>query len=93
MKIGSVLAQSFLPDLVSDNWLHSRFSMVHFPNMVGSSEVGEGCNVVGVSDGLVLYDCGVGEEVSDYHIYNAMTGCCVAIPRTRTRFGDVSTGL
>ncbi|XP_006362952.1 putative F-box/kelch-repeat protein At1g15680 [Solanum tuberosum] len=93
MKIGSFLAQSFLPDLVSDNWLHSRFSIVHFPNMVGSSEVGEGCNVVGVSDGLVLYDCGVGEEVSDYHIYNPMTGCCVAIPRTCTRFGDVSTGF
>lgn len=92
MKSGSFLAQSFMPNLFSDNWLHSRFSIVHFPNIV-SSEVGEGCNVVGVSDGLVLYDRGVGVEMSDYHIYNGITGRCVALPRISTCFGYVSTGF
>lgn len=92
IKNGSFLAQSFLPDLVSDNWLHSRFSIVHLPNIV-CSEVGEGCNIVGVIDGLVLYDGGVGDEAIDYHIYNGVTGCCVGLPRLSTRFGYASTGF
>lgn len=89
---GFFFAQSFLPDLFSDNRLHTRFSTVHFPYIV-SPEGGEGYNIVAVSDGLVLYDCGVCVEVSDYHIYNAITGHCVAIPRPSMRFGYVSTGF
>ncbi|MCE2055561.1 hypothetical protein HAX54_042879 [Datura stramonium] len=72
--------------------LHTRFNTVHFPYIV-SPEGGEGYNIVAVSDGLVLYDRGVCVEVSDYHIYNAITGHCVTVPRPSMCFGYVSTGF
>lgn len=90
VKGDSLLVQSFLPNL--DNRLHTRFSIVNFPNIV-CGEGSERCNIVGVSDGLVLFDRGASGEMSDYHIYNGITGHCVAVPRTSTRFGCVSTGF
>ncbi|KAJ8534484.1 hypothetical protein K7X08_016212 [Anisodus acutangulus] len=88
----SFLAQSFLHDLFSDNRLSPRFSTTHFPYIVRPQ--GERYNIIGISDGLVLYDRDVSVEVSDYHIYNVVTGHSVALPRTSTYFsGYVSTGF
>ncbi|KAJ8555959.1 hypothetical protein K7X08_022717 [Anisodus acutangulus] len=87
------LAQSFLHDFFFDNRLSPRFRTTHFPYIVRPE--GEQYNIVAVSDGLVLYDRDVSvEKVSDYHIYNAVKGHSVALPRTSTRFsGYVSTGF
>ncbi|XP_060200526.1 putative F-box/kelch-repeat protein At1g15680 [Lycium barbarum] len=85
------LVQSFLPDLFVDNMVHTRFSTIHFPYIVRPE--GKQYKIVAVSDGLVLYESDMSVEVSDYHIYNAITGHCVALPRTSTRFGYVSTGF
>lgn len=88
----SLLVQSFLPGVFTDNKLHSKFSVVKFPCVV-SCEGGERCSIVGVSDGLVLYCRGASGEESDYYVYNAITGHCVDLPRTSTCFGYVSTGF
>ncbi|XP_016459023.1 putative F-box/kelch-repeat protein At1g15680 [Nicotiana tabacum] len=80
-------AQSYLPDLLSDNRLHPRFCTIHFP-YVGCPE-DERYAIVAVSDGLVLYDRGG----SDYRIYNAITGDCIALPPPSMSFERVSTGF
>ncbi|CAN4087385.1 unnamed protein product [Withania somnifera] len=91
VKGDSLLVQSLLPNL--DNRLHTRLSIVNFPSIV-CAEGSERCNIVGVSDGgLVLFDRGTSVEMSDYHIYNAITGHCVALPRTSTRCGCASIGF
>ncbi|XP_070038103.1 putative F-box/kelch-repeat protein At4g22430 [Nicotiana tomentosiformis] len=80
-------AQSYLPDLLSDNRLHPRFCTIHSPCIARPED--ERYTIVAVSEGLVLYN----RCVSDYHIYNAITGQCVALPPPSMRFGHVSTGF